>query len=155
MIVGDSAFASVVTAAACLKYGLHFIGIVKTATKGYPKAAFDAWEATTPGRGKSTFATTTVKVDEREHTLLACDWMVKQGKKIISTFSNGNETDPQRIAYTKVVEQNGLRMGEKRFKVTNRPTVVKELFRSFSCIDVHDHYRQGILGFERHWQTNC
>ena len=79
--------------------------------------------------------------------------MVKQGKKIISTCSNCNDTDPQKIPYTKVIELNGRRTTEKKVKVTRRPTVVKELFRSFSCIDVHDHYRQGILGLERHWHT--
>ena len=37
IVVGDSAFASVKTAHELRKRGLHFIGIVKTATKRFPK----------------------------------------------------------------------------------------------------------------------
>jgi hypothetical protein len=37
-VIGDSAFSSVSTARACQQYGLHFMGIIKTAHKQYPKA---------------------------------------------------------------------------------------------------------------------
>ena len=37
LVCGDSAFASVATALECRRHGLHFTGIVKTATKKYPK----------------------------------------------------------------------------------------------------------------------
>ena len=54
LIVGDSAFASVATAVALLlSVGLHFIGIVKTTTLGFPKAIFSAWEQTNPRRSDS------------------------------------------------------------------------------------------------------
>ena len=36
-VSADSAFASVATAVACRKNGLHFTGLVKTATQMYPK----------------------------------------------------------------------------------------------------------------------
>ena len=40
-ISADSAFASVTTALACRKNGLHFTGLVKMATKFYPKSYID------------------------------------------------------------------------------------------------------------------
>ena len=39
-----SAFASVTTAVACRKNGIHFTGLVKTATKMYPKTYIDEVE---------------------------------------------------------------------------------------------------------------
>lgn len=42
-ILGDSAFSSVRTAEEIIRQGNHFIGIVKTATKGFPKQIFSAW----------------------------------------------------------------------------------------------------------------
>ena len=43
-ISADSAFDSVTTALACRKHGLHFTGLVKTATKFYPKGYMDEVE---------------------------------------------------------------------------------------------------------------
>ena len=41
VINADSAFARVTTAEACRKYGLHFIGLVKTATTKFPMKYFN------------------------------------------------------------------------------------------------------------------
>ena len=43
-VSADSAFASVATAVACRKNGLHFTGLVKTATRMYPKQYIDEVE---------------------------------------------------------------------------------------------------------------
>jgi hypothetical protein len=45
-----------------------------------------------------------------------------------------------------------LKSGSEKSK-DQRPKVVEQLFSGFSAIDVHDHYRQGSLAFETHWQT--
>lgn len=81
LVVADSAFASVATAKALLAYGLHFIGIVKTATAGFPKKVFEAWESTNPQRGEMLYLTTKVMVNGTEHKLVAADWKQKWGKK--------------------------------------------------------------------------
>ena len=43
-IYSDSAFASVTTAVACHQKGLHFTGLVKTATSKFPKKFLDTYE---------------------------------------------------------------------------------------------------------------
>ena len=43
-VYADSAFASVTTAIACRQKGLHFTGLVKTATTKFPKKFLDSWE---------------------------------------------------------------------------------------------------------------
>lgn len=155
IIVGDAWFGSVSTASACLKHRMHFIGVVKQVTKGYPKAIFEMWEGTNPQRGKTCFLTTKINVDGEQHVLMAADWMTKKGKRIISTCSNGLPGKPYVKTRTKVVESpEGVRESTKYDVVTERSQVFEELFRSFSVIDVHDHYRQGILELERHWKTN-
>jgi hypothetical protein len=42
-IFGDSAIATLTSCIAILTFGLHFIGIVKTPSKYFPKAFFEAW----------------------------------------------------------------------------------------------------------------
>ena len=49
VINADSAFASVTTAEACRKYGLHFTGLVKTATTKFPMKYFNDLEYNEPG----------------------------------------------------------------------------------------------------------
>ena len=44
VINGDSAFASITTAMACRDKGLHFTGLVKTATQIIPKKYFESHE---------------------------------------------------------------------------------------------------------------
>ena len=33
--------------------------------------------------------------------------------------------------------------------------MIELFFSCFGAIDVHDHYRQGSLAFEREWYTHC
>lgn len=131
LIVADSAFASVATAKALLSFGLHFIGIVKTATKGFPKDVCKHWESTNPQRGEMLYITANIPVNGRDHKLLAADWKTKMGKKIISTCSNSQPVDPQVVKRTKVVERNGLRDVEHYTKETPRSKLVKDLFDYF------------------------
>ena len=35
-----------------------------------------------------------------------------------------------------------------------RPAVVELLYKNFSTVDIHDHFRQGSLNFEEGWKTH-
>jgi len=134
---------------------VHFIGLVKTATKKFPKEIFETWESTKPTKGESIFLTAKVNIDGQDHTLLATDWMTKVGKRIISTCSNGRTSQYEHIVErSRVIEVEGTLQAESYSKHTQQSEVVEELFRCFSVIDVHDHYRQGTLALERHWKTH-
>ena len=51
-----------------LKYGLYFIGIVKTATRMFPKAFFQAWESTKPPRGATKQVITMTTAEQLQGT---------------------------------------------------------------------------------------
>ena len=69
VVVGDSWFAGLKTAKACLEYGMHFIGDVKTNHALYPKAAV---RSTCPEeRGAWVVYSTEVEVDEVFHPVMA------------------------------------------------------------------------------------
>eukprot|EP00731_Ephydatia_muelleri_P017495 Em0010g593a len=80
-ISADLAFASVTSALACRKHGLHFTGLVKTATKFYPKGYMDEVEFAELGDD----ITLTTTVDG--HNIMAHVWGDKVRKCFASTHS--------------------------------------------------------------------
>ena len=80
-ISADSAFASVTTALACRKHGLHFTGLVKTAMKFYPKGYTDEVEFAELGDD----ITLTTTIDG--HNIMAHAWGDKVRKCFVSTHS--------------------------------------------------------------------
>ena len=79
VINGDSAFASVTTAMACRDKGLHFTGLVKTATKMFPKQYFQSREY--GNNGDSETLTAVINGD----TYIAHCWVDTTRKHFIST----------------------------------------------------------------------
>ena len=155
IVVGDSAFASVQTCKHLLRYGMHFIGVVKHATRGFPKAIFNAWEATKPHKGETRVMMAKVDIDGEEHPLLALDWKSgKTCKRIISTCSNGGKSVRDFVVErTRVIRIDDTLGVEHYEKVIEQPNVAALMFSGFSAVDVHDHYRQGTLELERHYKT--
>ena len=153
IIIGDSAFASLATCVALLSAGLFFMGIVKTASKSYPKAFFNAWEKTGPARGSTFYLVTTVTVNNVVRKIKAVGWKCKMVKTFISSVANCLAAVEQRLLRTKVVEENGHYITRTYENITSRVQVIYNLFRYFSVIDVHDHFRQGILALEEYWKT--
>eukprot|EP00731_Ephydatia_muelleri_P002247 Em0001g2247a len=74
-ISADSAFASVTTAIACRKNGMHFTGLVKTATRMYPKKYMD--EVEFPELGDDV----TLVANVEGHNIMAHAWGDKKAVK--------------------------------------------------------------------------
>jgi hypothetical protein len=51
------------------------------------------------------------------------------------------------------VLKNGCYETELTYRKIPRPAIVQLFYDTFSQVDVHDHYRQGILELERLWST--
>ena len=68
VISADSTFASVTTAIACMKNGMHFTGLVKTATQMYPKKYMDDMEF--PELGDDV----TLVANVEDHNITALAW---------------------------------------------------------------------------------
>jgi hypothetical protein len=88
-----------------------------------------------------------------EHKVVAVGWYCKLIKTIISTCGNCLEGVAQVVPRSRRIEINGLWETENYFKSTRRVNIVQNMFRHFSTIDIHDHYRQGTLALEYHWKT--
>jgi hypothetical protein len=142
-VIADSAFASVKTAVACRDHGLHFRGIVKTATTLFPKQYFGAKSME---RGE----TETLVATKGESTLIAHAWQDKTKKTFISTCGRttlGSDHVRKRvIADTETGEQKTV------LKKISRTELVQEYFQNAIGIDVHNHVRSNI-GLEEVWGT--
>ena len=152
VLVGDSWFASVLTCVALFQAGLFFIGIVKTASRFFPKEFLSDWlEANhaRENRGKHIL----LKTKRDGVDVYALGWSDKKGKQIIFTSGTTNPGAPSVRVRHKAVVRDGVWVKTTYQKVVNRPHVTEEMFNAYSTIDVHDHYRQGSLEIERLWIT--
>ena len=84
----DSAFASVKMAEACRKYGLHFTGLVKTATTKFPMKYFNDLEYNEP----SDHHVLTASING--HSSIACGWIDSSTKHFIFTHNTTLEGNP-------------------------------------------------------------
>lgn len=145
-IIGDSAFSSVSTALACRQYGLHFMGIIKTAHLQYPKALLQQLSHGQP-RGSFKLMTTT-NTPQPVHALA---WADKKLKLLVSTRGTTIETDPSMRERARLNEDGTT----VRFEIAvPRPSMVKMFFEPFNAVDTNDQYRQGILKLEENWKTH-
>ena len=145
---GDSAFASVQTAVACSSVGLHFTGLVKKASKKFPKAYLS--EVDLPVRGDHAVCISNPTSSCR---LLAVAWNGgKKRKLIVSTcgVTTLAEAPASRTRYKNVGD--GTSVAVKR--ETPWPQLVRNYFHAACACDVNNHYRQGSLAMEESWGTH-
>ena len=88
---------------------------------------------------------------------MAVAWKAKKLITTISTIGNTLPGDNQVLQRHKRVLVNAdgeeFYETERYTKTLPRPKVIQNLFSNFSLIDIHDHYRQGILHLEASWHT--
>ena len=141
VVVAGSAFSSVTTAIECRKKGLFYSGIVKTASREFPKDYLDD-PSKYAGRGNHMTLTTTIE----NCKLIALGWKDKTIKKFISTCGTTQPDKPhEKHHYT--------RDGDVVVSEVPRPQLVSQYFDAASKIDVHNHLRQGLLNIEDVWGT--
>eukprot|EP00750_Incisomonas_marina_P005668 INCI14073.1.p1 GENE.INCI14073.1~~INCI14073.1.p1 ORF type:complete len:625 (+),score=97.77 INCI14073.1:326-2200(+) len=149
LVVADSAFASVKAAVELKKtHGLDFIGLVKTASRKFPKKYFEELEL--DERGDHAVLTAT----ERDVELMAVTWNEgktnKKNKKItkkniIATCGTTLPGAPHKKRRWCVHANGSL---SKHTVDVKRPRVTAECFNGAQMIDVHNHGRQGSLALE-------
>lgn len=145
-VVGDSAFSSMSTARACKQYGLHFMGIIKTAHKQYPKAILKRLSHGQPRGSFKVMQTTSV-----EDPIYALAWADKKLKLLVSTRGTTLPTDASVRKRARLNEDGST----QEFQIlVPRPSMVKMFFEPFNAVDTNDQYRQGILKLEENWKTH-
>lgn len=142
-IVADSAFASVRAAVALHNVGLGFIGLVKTATKGFPTKALR--QGTLSDGGSVSYRS---KVADCE--LLGVAWQNIKRKTFVSTVASAR---PCKIFTRKRLRQN--ENGDYVLKTTDisQPECINRYFASSNKVDVHNQLRASInLESKRTWR---
>ena len=164
-VVMDSAFGSVKTCIAMLSIlGLFCVGMVKTASRCYPKKWFSDWykegserdqngrRVHAPGTWK-TFQSTFQSIGGQIHKLIAVGWHDIKLKTIIATTGTtlrGSDAIKKR---SRKVFVNGQEVTQRYDRLVPRPALIQLLFDIFGRIDQHDHFRQGSLRMEEAWKT--
>lgn len=162
IIVADSA--SLITAIELLKRNVYFVGIVKSACKYFPKQYFKNWSREKPKMGDykvclSEFPVTHIANSEgfqitKTHNLRAVAWQSKKMKSIISSFGVTTLGEPQIVPRCRVIVNiEGTLENQYYLRETPCPKIANEIFSAFKIIDVHYHYRQGILKLEQSWKS--
>jgi predicted metal-dependent enzyme (double-stranded beta helix superfamily) len=166
IIYGDSAFASVATVSALLERGCYFIGMLKTASAGFPKTFLhnDAWKKEheddpEPKRGDTRHVTAEIEVSGSKRNVYGHAWNEPgtaglPKKVLVSSCGDTLPTDPHIKKRFKVSETDA-RYGEVIERYVPRVSIVKQYFNAACQIDVHNHLRQGVIGIEDHVGTNC
>jgi hypothetical protein len=154
-IIADSAFASVKTATALLKFGLHFMGAVKTAHRDFPKEYMTRWSQNNSNSLGShlTLKTVVATTHGNFEPIFGVCWKDKKSKYFVCTRGTTVPGNPVvRTRYRKVTTEYGYE-DETYEDSLNIPSCVQEYFEAFPIIDIHDHYRQGSLALETSWRT--
>ena len=141
VVFGDSWFASLETLTALReKLGLHFVGVIKTAHKGFP-LEMCRWALVDEDRGKSVV----FKLVDVEN-VWAVAWSDIHFKTFICT--QGVST------LGEAAEKKRQRADGRNYKIqVNRPKVIEDYQKNMGYIDRHNRYRQNILGLAKLWRT--
>ena len=157
IVHADSAFSSVKTLLALEQKGLYFQGMVKTAHKEYPMGFMKDWEnglaeGGVPSRGDWCLLESKTPQNTNMYALGLKD---RKLKTIISNAGTTLSGNPSKRKRHKKVEKDGMYETVTYYKEISRPSMIELFFSCFGAIDVHDHYREGSLAFEREWYTHC
>jgi hypothetical protein len=145
VVCGDSWFASVETAVALRKHGLHFTGLVKGNSRYFPKKHLDKYPFNARGD------TVTLTASKDGIPLIAHAWSDRKIKCFISTCGTtlpGTPVYKKRYSKKPFPSRHANTGEEIRYRVVKRTKMVEQYFECADAVDIHNHYRQGSLALE-------
>eukprot|EP00977_Amphora_coffeiformis_P024562 scaffold16228_cov210-Amphora_coffeaeformis.AAC.1 len=145
VVVADSYFASVQTEQELFKMGLRFIGVVKTATKGFPMKQLTS--AQFGGRGQWTSFIHIGDGTSADPDLLAFAWVDRNRRYFISLVSNLQEAAPIQRQRLRQVDTKEDATPEKVHLTIRQPIASKLYYDNCGCIDQHNRVRQADLSY--------
>ena len=157
-LIADSGFGSVeAVMALMLERGLYVMAAVKTAHSYFPLKYIQSWSKQFGRERGDSIVLKSVYLDENgeECPLYATGWNDKKCKTIISNCGTSARVDnAQRARTTTVMDPNTKELRTIKYtKSIKRIDIVKKFHEYFPAVDIHNHYRQGSLAFERNWNT--
>jgi hypothetical protein len=122
IVCADSYFASVGAAKELYRNGLRFIGVVKTATKGYPKAFLTSVELNQRG---DFFALASDSADELDPAMAAFVWMDRERRYFIATAGALSEGTPYTRCRWRQVSQDRNAPPERVTMTIKQPQIAE------------------------------
>jgi len=157
IIHADASFASVNSlVAAYVELKVFFNGMIKSCHKEYPLEYFYDWheelQKGSNNRGKFLLLQSEYSIGKPMH---AVGWYDRTLKTIITNVGTSLAGRPSiRTRHRKGMDT--IRQVEltQRYEISvQRPYFIELLYKYFSCVDIHDHYRQGSLALHNVWKT--
>eukprot|EP00977_Amphora_coffeiformis_P022944 scaffold11978_cov153-Amphora_coffeaeformis.AAC.1 len=152
VVVADSYFASVQTAQELFKLGLRFIGVVKTATRGFPMKQLTSSQFGGRGQWKSFFHSGNGTLSDPD--LISFAWVDRNRRYFVSTVSNLREAAPISRTRLRQVDQEPNAAPEPVHLSIRQPQASKIYYDNCGRIDQHNRIRQADLKVERKYGTN-
>ena len=150
VVCADSYFASVGAAKELFKNGLRFIGVVKTATKGFPKKYLSGIELQDRG---DFVALTAMPADEGDLELASFVWMDRERRYFIATAGSFEHGTPYtRVRWRQLIDKPNA-PPEKVNLVIEQPKIAEIYYSTCSAIDKHNRLRQDDLRIEKKIET--
>jgi hypothetical protein len=142
LLVGDSWFAGYATAKALMdELGVHFVGNVKTAHRGYPIDQL-RWDLSKTQRGDHVV----YKLEGEEH-MYAVGWNDHHFKTFVATGGTS-------AAGITAKRKRQTDTGQTFYKEVKRPKVMQDYYEACGQIDLHNNFRQGQLRLEKFFRTH-
>jgi len=149
IVCGDSYFASVPAATMMMRYGMRFIGVVKSATRQYPMSFLSQVELNNRGDRKG--MVTMGGEMNNNPKLLAFVWMDRQRRYFIATCSSLSEGSPyKRQRWRQLEDATGDDHADPQLVdlVVPQPKAAEIYYETCAMIDRHNRHRQDTLGIE-------
>ncbi|KAI2514170.1 Transposase IS4 [Fragilaria crotonensis] len=151
IVCADSYFASVGAANELYKHGLRFIGVVKTATKGFPKSYLSGVEL--ERRGDFRALTTAMPANVGDPQLASFVWMDRERRYFIATAGSLQAGTPYTRCRWRQVSDEPNAPPQKVNLVVSQPQIVEIYYSTCSAIDKHNRLRQDDLRIEKKVET--
>ena len=150
IVCADSYFASVGAAKELYRNGLRFIGVVKTATRGFPKTFLTNVELNQRG---DFFALASDSADELDPAMAAFVWMDRERRYFIATAGALSEGTPYTRCRWRQVSQDPNAPPERVTMTIKQPQIAEIYYSTCGSIDKHNRYRQDDLRIEKKVET--
>ena len=150
IICADSYFASKQSADMLMKFGLRFIGVVKTATKGYPMKYLSKIELAERG---DHYGVVSYDNNSNSPNSLAFVWMDRERRYFISSCSSLLPGNPWSRVRWRQLDEDMNDIAE-RVELTIPQTKCSEIYYdTCAAIDQHNRCRQETLDLEKRYNA--
>ena len=149
IVCADSYFASVGAANELFRNGLRFIGVVKTATRGFPKQILTSVEL----QSRGDFFALKANATARTPALGAMVWMDRERRYFISTAGSFEAGTPYERTRWRQVDQTPNAAPEQVVFTIPQPKIAEIYYSTCGSIDRHNRLRQDDLCIEKKVET--